>query len=115
MAAILTEDPLHIPKGKILSRQKRMAIDCTTQGPCTSGQGDCDADSECLGDLECSPPLNSGMDICYCPTTSCNIGMTYLKYYRVVHNLWCSLFINKRFELNEIFQRIASKFAIFYV
>ena len=89
MAAILTEDPLHITKGKILSRQKRMAIDCTTQGPCTSGQGDCDADSECLGDLECSPPLNSGMDICYCPTTSCNIGMTYLKYCKVVHNLWC--------------------------
>ena len=70
MEAILTEE-------KILSRQKRSLIDSTTQGPCVLGQGDCDADSECLGELECTPPLNSGGDTCYCPTTSCNIGMTY--------------------------------------
>ena len=29
--------------------------------------------------------------------------------------VYCTLFINKRFALNEMFQRNASKFAIFYV
>ena len=80
MAEQIAEDQNHIRKGKILSRQKRQFIDCSSAGPCVEGQGDCDTDSDCLGDLLCSLPLNSGMDVCYCPTSSCNgvPGMTYL-------------------------------------
>ena len=75
-------------------RQKRqLGFSCTSAAPCLEGQGDCDNDSQCLGDLECSPPLNSGMDLCYCPASSCNVGMTYLKHYRVL------LALGKQFEL----------------
>ena len=26
---------------------------CSEENPCSEGQGDCDSDSECLGDLRC--------------------------------------------------------------
>ena len=43
-------------------------------------------------------------------TVSQNLRLSSVKRQTV-----CSLFINKRFALNEMFQRNASKFAIFYL
>ena len=83
MAEHIAEDQNHIQKGKILSRQKRSIIgSCAAVGPCVEGQGDCDIDSDCLGELTCTVPggVQTGMDLCFCPTgpRTCNIGK-YLK------------------------------------
>ena len=76
MAEHIAEDQNHIQKGKILSRQKRQIIGCSNAVPCDEGFGDCDNDSDCIGDLECNLPMGqTGMDLCYCPSSACNVGM----------------------------------------
>ena len=93
---ILTEDLIHAPKNEILSRQKRSIIgSCAAVGPCVEGQGDCDIDSDCLGELTCTVPggVQTGMDLCFCPTgpRTCNIGkyllMNYLQIWLIASSL----------------------------
>ena len=70
-----------VQKGKILSRRKRQIIGCSVAVPCDEGFGDCDTDDECIGDLKCSPPFNTGADLCFCPTSACNVvSGIYLKF-----------------------------------
>ena len=48
---------------------------CTDSKPCGLGEGDCDNNEDCLGNLlcgkdNCSPPFHEDADCCYDPTTS---------------------------------------------
>ena len=59
---------------------------CTADNPCAEGEGDCDNDSHCIGNLKCNNDFDncntdlgfpSDADCCYDP----KIGIHYQKYF----------------------------------
>ena len=68
------------PSGSVLDCQLPVAhIDyCRDCGPCNEGEGDCDNDSECLGDLTC--PQVPGTDTCQTSAPVCPYPLGHLDY-----------------------------------